>query len=620
LKAVNVEVNSMYGWNGRILSINLSKGRATTYDYASDMASIFLGGRGFAIKILWDKLSAGVNPLSPENMVVLATGPLTGLPLPSSGKLLLATKSPLTGGYGDGNIGSRAAVHLRKAGYDVVIVEGKAPKPCLLRIDDDRVEILDATDIWGLGTFKAEKELRNRYGRGVGVLSIGPAGENMVSYAAVVSEGGRSGGRPGIGAVMGFKRLKAIVIRGSKSIPLFDPDGLRKLGVEGSRAILERPNYRFWRRQGTMAAIEWSQENSVLPTFNFKEGVFEHAEAIGGFSMEKIKISQKGCPNCNMRCGNVVKDSDESSSELDYESVAMLGSNIGLGDLEKVASLNRLADDYGVDTISLGNVMGFAMEASEKKLMEETINWGDFRRAKELVEDIVYRRGIGDALAEGTRKAAERLGGHASRWAMDIKGLEVSAYDCHLAPGMALAYATSPIGAHHKDAWVIMWEIQVGRQSYSVAKVDKVIEFQRVRGGLFESLVTCRFPWVELGLSLEWYPRFLKAATGLDFHMWDLYRIADRIYNLIRAFWVRECQTEWSSVMDYPPIRWFDEPLTEGPFRGATLRRDGYERMLKEYYKKRGWDHRGIPTETTLKGIGLTEAAKELKRYVKLSS
>ncbi|MDH5687952.1 MAG: aldehyde ferredoxin oxidoreductase C-terminal domain-containing protein [Candidatus Bathyarchaeota archaeon] len=395
---------------------------------------------------------------------------------------------------------------------------------------------------------------------------------------------------------------------------------MRKLGAEGNRATLEKPKYGFWMRQGTMATIEWSQENSVLPTFNFKEGVFEQAETIGGFAMEKIKESQKGCLHCNMLCGNVVQDSGERSSELDYESVAMLGSNVGLGDLKEVATLNRLADDYGIDTISLGNVMGFAMEASEKKLIDEKINWGDFVRARELVGNVVYRRGIGDIFAEGTRRAADRLGGHASKWAMNVKGLEVSAYDCHLAPGMALAYATAPIGAHHKDAWVISWEIQVGRQSYSEAKVDRVIELQRIRGGLFESLVTCRFPWIELGLSLEWYSKFLKAATGVNFEMEKLFRIADRFYNLIRAFWVREYQTEWSSVMDYPPYRWFDEPLTAGPCKGAILKRDGYERMLHGYYRKRGWDHRGIPTETTLNGIGLTEVAKELKRYVKLRS
>lgn len=610
----------MYGWNGRILRVNLSKGKTTTYEYTSDMALNFLGGRGFAIKILWDELSVGISPLSPDNMVVLATGPLTGLPLPSSGKLLLATKSPLTGGYGDGNIGSRAAIHLRKAGYDVVILEGRAPKPSFLWIDDDRVEILGAGDLWGLGAFKAEKELRDKFGRKVGILLIGPAGENLVRYATVVSESGRSGGRPGIGAVMGFKRLKAIVIRGSKDIPLFDSDGLRKLGAEGSRAILEKPNYGFWRRQGTMAVIEWSQENSVLPTFNFKEGVFEQAETIGGFAMERIKLSQKGCPNCNMLCGNVVEDSGELSSELDYENVAMLGSNIGLGDLKKVATLNRLADDYGVDTISLGNAMGFAMEASEKKLIDDKIDWGDFVSARELVRDVVYRRGMGDTLAEGTRRVADRLGGDASRWAMNVKGLEVSGYDCHLAPGMALSFGTSPIGAHHKDAWVISWEVQVGRQSYSEAKIDKVLEFQRIRGGLFESLVTCRLPWIELGFSLEWYPRFLKVATGVNFQMEKLFRIADRIYNLIRAFWVREYQAKWSSVMDYPPDRWFNEPLTVGPCKGATLKRDGYERMLRGYYRKRGWDHRGIPTEATLNRIGLTEVAKELKRYVKLRS
>ena len=610
----------MYGWNGRILRVNLSKGRTTTYEYTSDIALNFLGGRGFAIKILWDELNVGVNPFSPENMVILATGPLTGLPLPSSGKLVLATKSPLTGSYGDGNIGGRAAVHLRKAGYDAVVLEGSASKPSLLWIDDDRVEILDAGDLWSLGAFKAEKELRDKFGGKVGVLLIGPAGENLVKYATVISENGRSGGRPGIGAVMGSKRLKAVVIRGSKNIPVFDPDGVKALGAEGRRVILDKPEYGFWMRQGTMSTIEWSQENSVLPTFNFKEGVFEEAETIGGFAMEKIKKSQKGCPNCNMLCGNVVQDLDELSSELDYESVAMLGSNVGLGDLKEIASLNRLADDYGIDTISLGNVIGFAMEASEKKLIDEKIDWGDFVRVRELVEDVVYRRGIGAILAEGTRRAAERLGGDTSRWAMNVKGLEISAYDCHLAPGMALAFATSPIGAHHKDAWVISWEIQVGRQSYSEAKVDKIIELQRIRGGLFESLVTCRFPWIELGLSLEWYPKFLKVATGVDFQMEKLFKIADRIYNLIRAFWVREYQIKWGSIMDYPPSRWFDEPLTVGLCKGATLKRDGYERLLQEYYRKRGWDHRGIPAEATLKELGLAEVAKELKCYVKLKA
>jgi aldehyde:ferredoxin oxidoreductase len=367
-----------------------------------------------------------------------------------------------------------------------------------------------------------------------------------------------------------------------------------------------------------MMTIEWSQENNVLPTYNFSEGVFEDAEAIGGFSMEKIKSSQRGCPNCNMTCGNAVKDADRKESELDYENVAMLGSNIGIGNLKKVAALNRMADEFGLDTISLGNVIGFAMEASEKGLVGEKILWGDYKAARALIEDIAYKRGIGAALAEGVRFAAEKIGGNSSRWAMHVKGLEISAYDCHAAPAMALSYATSPIGAHHKDAWVISWEVKVGRERYSEEKVDKVIEFQRIRGGFFECATVCRLPWIELGFELEWYPKFLYAATGLEIGWNELNLIADRVYTLIRAFWVREYGKNWSREMDFPPARWFEEPLTEGNLKGAKLDKAKYEVMLNMYYRKRGWDERGIPTKTTLEKLGLKDVAKQLKKRVKL--
>jgi len=609
----------LYGWNGRILRVDLSKRKIRGEEFGSDFALGFLGGRGFAIKILWDELKPGIEPLSPENKLVFAAGPLTGFPLPSSGKLLIASKSPLTGGYGDGNLGSWASLKLRRAGYDAVVLEGKAQRPSFLLVENEKAEIMDAHDLWGLGTFETEERLTKKYGKTAGVLVIGPAGENLVRYATVVSQKGRSGGRPGMGAVMGSKNLKALVFLGSKEIPVADAKGLEALGKDGYKSLLGRRNYEFWKRQGTMATIEWSQENCVLPTHNFREGAFDEAGNIGGYAMEKLKTTIRGCPECNMICGNVIEDTEEKSSELDYENVAMLGSNTGLGNLKKVAVLNRLADDYGVDTISLGNVIGFAMEASEKKLINYVLDWGDFDGAKTLTEDIVYRRGIGSFLADGVRRAAERLGGDAERWAMHVKGLEISAYDCHSTPGMALSFGTSPIGAHHKDAWVIAWEVSVGREAYSEAKVDKVLEFQRIRGGMFESLVTCRFPWIELGFELDWYPRFLKAATGVEMTFGDLYTIADRIYTLIRAFWVREYKTGWSSAQDYPPARWFDEPLTKGPYKGATLDRNRYEVMLQWYYQRRGWGRRGIPTEATLKRLGLEDVAQQLKQHLKLA-
>ncbi len=608
----------MYGWNGRFLRVNLSKQKAVVREYDAAMARNFLGGRGFAAKILWDELKPGVDPLSPENRLIFAAGPLTGFALPSSGKMVVAAKSPLTGGYGDGNIGTYAAVQMRRAGYDAIIVEGKAEAPTVLLVEDSTVEFLDAKELWGLNAFETEDRLRGVYGATAGILVIGQGGENLVRFANIVSQKGRGGGRPGMGAVMGSKNLKAVVIVGSGELSAAHPKDLKELGAEAYREVLTKPNYAFWKRQGTMMTIEWSQENGVLPTYNFSEGVFEDAEAIGGFSMEKIKSSQRGCPNCNMTCGNAVKDADRKESELDYENVAMLGSNIGIGNLKKVAALNRMADEFGLDTISLGNVIGFAMEASEKGLISEKIPWGDYKAAKALIEDIAYKRGLGATLAEGVRFAAEKIGGGSSRWAMHVKGLEISAYDCHAAPAMALSYATSPIGAHHKDAWVISWEVKVGRERYSEEKVDKVIEFQRIRGGFFECATVCRLPWIELGFELEWYPKFLYAATGLEIGWDELNLIADRVYTLIRAFWVREYGKNWSREMDFPPARWFEEPLTKGNLKGARLDRAKFEVMLNMYYRKRGWDERGVPTKTTLEKLGLKDVAKQLKKRVKL--
>jgi len=369
-----------------------------------------------------------------------------------------------------------------------------------------------------------------------------------------------------------------------------------------------------------MQTLEWCQENSTLPTYNFREGIFDHADSISGTSMEEMVTNQRGCPNCNMICGNIIQDSEGRESELDYENVAMLGSNIGLGDLRNVATLNRMCDEYGLDTINAGNVIAFAIEAAEKKLLDLDIEWGDFKNARDLLTDIAKRRGSGDLLSQGVKKAAEKIGGDAGDFAIHVKGLECSAYDCHLCPGMALSYGTSPIGAHHKDAWVISWEVATGRRAeYGPEKADKVIEFQRIRGGMFEGLVTCRFPWIELGFELDWYPRYFEAVTGVKTSMEDFNTLGDRIYSLIRAFWAREFGSSWSRQMDYPPKRWFDEPTTKGPLKGSHLDRDKYDTLLQAYYDKRGWDDRGIPKKTTMERLQLGVEATQLERYVKLN-
>ena len=607
------------GWNGRILRVNLSSGEIRFQDYGVDFARKFMGGRGLAIKILWDELIPGTDALSPENILIFATGPLTGLTIPSSGKMVVASKSPLTNGYGDGNLGTLASPNLRKSGIDAIVITGRAEAPSYLLINNEQVEIRTANDIWGKNSYVAEEILREKHGKNVGILSIGQAGENLARLATVVSQEGRAGGRPGMGAVMGSKNLKAIVINGNKELPVYNPEMLNKLGRQGFQNILKLDNYSFWKKQGTMATVEWCQKAETLPTRNFQEGVFEGAFNIDGTTMEALIETQKGCPGCNMMCGNVILDSEKRESELDYENVVMLGSNIGIGDLRQVATLNRICDELGLDTIGVGCTIGFAMEASEKGLIESDLRFGDFEGAKNLLYEIAHMEKNGSLFGLGTKKAASLIGKGAEKFAMHVKGLEVSAYDCHFCPGMALSFGTSPIGAHHKDAWVISWEISSGtREGYNPEKADKVIEFQRIRGGMFESLVTCRFPWIELGFDLEWYSKYFEAATGIKGSLDDFWVLSDRIYALIRSFWIRENQGLWDRVFDYPPDRWFDEPLTKGELKGKHLSRSGYDNLLNSYYSKRGWDERGVPTKTTMLNLGLEKEAEELSEYINL--
>jgi aldehyde:ferredoxin oxidoreductase len=600
----------MKGYAGKLLRVNLSNGQVSKEEIPDSTQRDFLGGRGFAIKLLWDEVKH-IDPLSEKNKIIFSTGPLTGQSLPSAGKMVIASKSPLTGGYGDGNIGTMASVHLRKAGYDVVIVEGKSEKPCYLLIEDENVKIVDASELWGRNTFEVQDLLEKKHGRNSGILIIGPAGENLVRISTVMSQKGRAGGRPGMGAVMGSKHLKAIVIKGTGNISNFDDAKLRELGKKGYEEIKGKESYEFWMKQGTMQAFEWCNENGCLPTFNYREGVFEFSKEMDGYVLDQLHVGRKGCPMCNMQCGHIIKDSNNQEAELDYENVGMLGPNIGLKSLPQVALLNRMADEWGLDTISLGSGIGFLMEASEKGLIPEKVKWGNFEAAQKLVAEIGKGEGLGKLVCRGVKAASESLGKGSQRWAMHVKGLEISAYNCHGCPGMALSFGTSPIGAHHKDAWIISWEIANDRFSYNKSKVEKLIEFQRIRGGFFESATVCRLPWVEVSFGLHWYPEYLEAITGEKRTWEDLYQLGDRNYNLIRAFWKREIP-EFGRKWDYPPDRWFEEAQSQGKVKGIKVDREKYEQMLSYYYELRGWDENGIPLKETLDRLGLKEVSKEM--------
>lgn len=610
----------MKGWTGKILRVNLTTKEIKKETFNEEFAKKWVGGRGFAIKILWDELKPGIDPLGPENKLIVALGPIAGIPAPNTGKTVVAAKSPLTGGYGDGNLGSRVTDQLRKAGYDLLIIEGKPNTPTYLYIEDDKVEFLPAKEIWGKGSYETMNWLHEKYGRAIGVLTIGQAGENRVLYSIIRSMEGRAGGRPGIGAVMGSKNLKAIVVKGTKDIPVAEPESMKELGLGDLKKVRDIDKETGWSKQGTTGVLAWVNEVAALPVRNMRKTWHKDAWKIDGERLDAVRVATYGCPNCTMRCGITILDKEGHKAEMDYENIGMLGSNLEIFDLAQVGSLNYLCDDYGLDTISAGSVLAFYADAIDQGAIKGDFKFGDAEKAKELLKKIAYREAEGDLLAQGTMRMAEKIGQGSDAYAMHVKGLEISAYNCKFIPGMALAFATSSIGAHHKEAWIITYEInETLRDSYGKEKAEKVIELQRIRGGLFEFIVACRFPWIELGWEVDHYVDYFNKTTGLNWSLDDFWKVADRIYALIRAFWVREFPN-WDRKCDYPPKIWFD-PLNadqEGLIAGKILEYDKYDRLLDHYYELRAWDKRGIPKKQTMKDMDLEKEATELEKYTLL--
>jgi aldehyde:ferredoxin oxidoreductase len=612
----------MDGWTGQILRVDLTTKSYRAEPFSEEFAHTWIGGRGFAAKYLYDELAPGIDPLGPENKFVVAVGPISGISAPNTGKTVVAAKSPLTGGYGDGNLGTRVTEKLRRAGYDALIVEGRAERPTLLYIDEDRVEFLPADEIWGKGSYEANDWIYARYGKGAGVLTIGQAGENLVRYAVVRSMEGRAGGRPGMGAVMGSKLLKAIVVKGSKPIPQAFPAEMKTVGREDLREVHAIDQKAAWSMQGTTGVLPWCNEVAALPVRNFRETHHPEAWRVDGERLAAAKVAVYGCPNCTMQCGIAMLDVEGRESELDYENMGLLGPNLGIFDIQQVATLNYMCDDYGIDTISGGGVLGFYADAVDRGVAPGDLRFGDFEGFRRLLTAIAHRDGpVADLLADGSLRAARAFGHGSEAYAMQVKGLEVSAYNCKFIPGMALAFGVSPIGAHHKESWIISYEIQqTPRESYGRDKAQKVVDLQRIRGGLVEAIVSCRFPWVELGWGMENYPKYYNTVTGLDWQLEDFWPSADRIYGIMKLFWLREFPAT-DRRADYPPAAWFDPANadTEGPVAGRVLEYEKYDGLLQHYYDIRGYDARGIPTRATLEALGLAVEARAAEQFATLS-
>jgi len=512
-------------------------------------------------------------------------------------------------------MGGMLTAEIKYAGYDSIILEGISPKPVYLYIDDDTVELRDAEAYWGMGSFALEKRLKDELGEEFQIATIGPAGENLVKYACINHDFGRQAGRGGVGTVMGAKKVKAIAVRGSGSIPIADVKEFTRIAKEAYRACKEAEGFEDWVRYGTMTVTSWCNENGALPTRNFQFGFFEEGPNIyAPVFRDKIVVTNKGCFGCPSPCGKYShsKKYDIYVEGPEYETNGMMGSDLGIGDIEDIAKANQLCDELGLDSISTGGVIAWAMECYEKGILdrEQTggldLRFGNAEAVFPLVERIAHRDGwLGNLLAEGVKRAAAEVGQGSEKWAIHVKGMEQSAYDTHDATSMLLAYMTADVGAHHNRAWAITYDIAVGRDKVTPEKAAKVIELQHIRP-LMDCLGCCRLQWVELGLSLDYYAPAMTALTGVEYSWDDLVHISERVWNLTRMYWVREVEgfgREW----DAPPPRFVEEPAVGGVTDGKFTPPEAAQQMLDFYYQQRGWDENGIPTRETLERLGLAE-------------
>ena len=602
----------MNGYGGSILRVDLTNGKISKEPTSTEMARDFVGGRGFGAYFLFKEVPQGADPMGRENKLIVSSGPFSGLLIPGAGKCDWTTKSPLTGGYASASLGGLFTAELKYAGIDSIILEGISPKPVYLFIDDDKIELRDATPYWGKGTIGVEKEFKEKYGDEFQIAVIGPGGENGVLYAHINHDYGRQAGRGGVGTVMGAKKVKAIVVRGTKSIPVADLDGYRKAGMALYKACKTAEGLKEWSTYGTTIVVSWCNEAGALPTRNFSAGSFEGGKTLYGPVMRKdIVITDKGCFGCPSPCGKYssMKRYNSNVEGPEYETIGMLGSNVGISDIQDVAQANLLCDDWGIDTISAGGTIGWAMECYERGIFTKRdtdgleLKFGNVQAVFTLIEKIAKREGFGALLAEGVKRASERVGKGSEKFAIHVKGMEQSAYATHNATAMLLAYMTCDVGAHHNRAWAITYDIQVGRDKVVPEKVARVIWLQNFRP-MFDVLGGCRLQWVELGIDRDLYCPALEAITGMPRSWENLEMVGERIWNLSRIYWARE-NAGFGRSWDMPAPRFYEDPPKTGVTAGQITKYEDVNRLLDMYYEQRGWDNNGIPKPETLERLHL---------------
>ena len=609
----------MPGNFGRYLDVDLSSGRTGEFEIPAEWYRLHLGGYGVGHRILLEIVDVGIDPWGEDNVLIFGGGPFQGTGFPGSGRHVILGKSPKTNRFSDSYCGGYFAHELGRSGYDGIVLRGKSARPVYLLLTEGGPELRDAEGLWGSEVRVTEDRLKSQH-PGVRVASIGLAGENRVKLACVISDYSRAAGRPGFGAIMGDKNLKALAVRGTCDRPAADPEALKRLGRAFAKAIMEDPTSRWLGEFGSVGSVEALSEMGILPTRNFAEGVFDGASAITGARLIEngTLVGRETCTGCPVRCKREVKTSwdgqavDPKYGGLEYESAGALGSMCLISDLDALGLANQKCNAYGLDTIAVGVTVAFAMEASEKGLIREKLPWGDPNVLLSLIDDIAQRRGLGGELAEGIDKVAESLG---ADFAMHIKGQEIPMHEPRGKVGLALSYATTPRGGSHLEGFhdtmveglsdpIPELGIDEGKDRFAWEGAPALCKTFEDLMSFTNSLILCANVTMAKATGSH-YPyglirEALEMVTGEAMSAEEMLAVGERNVVLRRLLSAREGHTR---ADDDIPAR-LKEPLPAGASAGHPIPDDELQRRIDEYYLLRGYDEIG-PTAKRLTALGL---------------
>lgn len=595
----------MYGYHGQYLRIDVTSGRAGFVNLSEDVLRRFIGGVGLGTWLLHREAPAGIDPLEPATPIIFAFSPLVGTPLTTSAKFAVVAKSPLTQRLNDALSSSHFALAGKRTGADALVLAGRADRPSILLIDDGQMRIEPAEDVWGLPTDEATEILKHRYGPEFQAAVIGPAGERLVKFATL-SHNHRHAGRGGLGAVLGSKNLKAVLVRGTRRTEVADPDRV----VAAARDLSRRsfgPATAKYRELGTVANLLTFNRLNALPTRNFQAGTFAGAEAVSGEALnEGRRIARSSCAACTIGCEHIYAAPNGGGVRLEYESLFALGPLCGVSDPGVVLEAARLCDHFGMDTISAGATVAFAMECAERDLIDAPrLRFGNGPALLDLLRRIAARDGLGDLLAEGTRIAAARIGGPAPDFAPHVKGLEIPGYEPRALQTMALGFAVGSRGADHNrsGAYEADFSARADRLHGTAESARLAVETED-RAALIDSLILCKFLRGVFTDLFEESAELLRVVTGWGVTGTELRRTAERIVTAKKLFNIRE---GWTPAEDTLPRRMLTEGLPAGLGPGAELPAERLHNMVAAYYRERGWTVDGRVQPANIAALGLEE-------------